>query len=189
MTPQGTTYTMQRLCPRNCRGAVAFELVMVVPVLVFSLMFIVHVGVSLSGAVLVHQAANAAARSAAESVRASANAATLVSVVTTVANTVLAAGGISTDSSGPGAWCAANLQVVVQERVSDPPGLAGSSAVSGYAFIASAPPASGIPVETIRVTVFVRQSELVPDLLSGFGFSMTGKYLQAGVLQPWNGSP
>ncbi len=101
MTPQGTTYTMQRLCPRNCRGAVAFELVMVVPVLVFSLMFIVHVGVSLSGAVLVHQAANAAARSAAESVRASANAATLVSGVTTVANTVLAAGGISTDSS---AW-------------------------------------------------------------------------------------
>lgn len=162
---------------------------MVVPVLVFSLMFIVHMGVSLSGAVLVHQAANAAARCAAESVRASADASTLISAVKTTANTVLAAGGISEDSSGPGAWCDANLQVVVQERVSDAPTWVGTSAISGFAFISSAPAASEIPAETIRVAILVRQSEVVPDLLSGFGFSMTGRYLQAAVLQPWNGSP
>jgi len=175
-----------RISPGGYRGAVALELVVVVPVLVFSLMFIVHVGESLSAAVLLHQAANAAARSAAESARSSANATALVSGVTTVANTVLAAGGISSDSSGPGAWCDAHMQVVVQERVSNP---TGSEDVGGYEFILSAPPASEIPVETIRVTLFVRQSEMVPDLLSGFGFSMTGKYLQASVLQPWNGSP
>lgn len=113
---------------------------MVVPVLVFSLMFIVHMGVSLSGAVLVHQAANAAARCAAESVRASADASTLISAVKTTANTVLAAGGISEDSSGPGAWCDANLQVVVQERVSDAPTWVGTSAISGFAFISSCRP-------------------------------------------------
>ena len=160
------------------------ELIVVLPTLFACTLVAAQFGASLSGAVAVHQAAAAGAQMA--SLLGRSNQAVLLAGIKSTVNESLVSAGISTDAAGPGAWCAANLQIIVQERVSDPP-YVGSSGSDGVAFQA-VPAAAGIPADSVRVTVNVRLNQVAPDLLSSFGFSVTGRYVSAGVLRSYNGS-
>jgi hypothetical protein len=166
-------------------GAVVLELIVVLPTLFACTLVAAQFGASLSGAVAVHQAAAAGAQMA--SVLGRSNQAVLLAGIKSTVNESLVSAGISTDAAGPGAWCAANLQIIVQERVSDPPAYVGSSGSDGVAFQA-VPAAAGIPADSVRVTVNVRLNQVAPDLLSSFGFSVTGRYVSVGVLRSYNGT-
>ena len=166
-------------------GAVVLELIVVLPTLFACTLVAAQFGASLSGAVAVHQAAAAGAQMA--SVLGRSNQAVLLAGIKSTVNESLVSAGISTDAAGPGAWCAANLQIIVQERVSDPPAYVGSSGSDGVVFQA-VPAAALIPADSVRVTVNVRLNQVAPDLLSSFGFSVIGRYVSAGVLRSYNGS-
>jgi hypothetical protein len=166
-------------------GAVVLELIVVLPTLFACTLVAAQFGASLSGAVAVHQASVAGVQMA--SVLGRSNQAVLLAGIRSTVNDALVSAGISTDSAGPGVWCAANLQIIVQERLSDPPVYAGSSGADGVAFQV-VPAAAGIPADCVRVTVNVRLNQVAPDLLSSFGFSVTGRYVSAGALRSYNGS-
>jgi len=186
MTNSASAACSRSLLEGGRRGAVTLELITVMPALFAFTLVAVQFGLSLSGSVAVHQAAVTGAQAA--SVYGRANQAALLAGIKSTVNQNLVAAGISTDSAGPGAWCSANLQIIVQERVSDPGVYIGSSGSDGVALQAVIPAASAIPAECVRVTVNVRLSEVTPDLLSSFGFSSTGRYVSAGCLRGYNGS-
>ena len=160
----------------NRRAAIALELIAVAPVFLISLFSIVQLGLSLSGAVLVHQAAVVGAQQG--SMQGRVNAAALLPGILSAVNQQLSAAGVSTS--------AADVQVLVQERVSDPPVYTGSSGASGVGFQAT-PSAAGIPVDSIRVTVNVRLSKVTLDLLSSFGYLITGDFITGTALRSYNG--
>lgn len=186
MTKSTSTACSRPLSRGLRRAAVTLELIAVMPALFAFTLVAVQFGLSLSGSVAVHQAAVTGAQAA--SIFGRANQAALLAGIRSTVNQNLVAAGISTDSGGPGVWCAANLQIIVQERVSDPGVYLGSSGSDGAVLQAAIPAASAIPVECIRVTVNVRLSQVTPDLLSSFGFSSTGRYVSAGCLRGYNGS-
>lgn len=157
-------------------GAIALELIVVAPVFLMSLFSIIQLGLSLSGAVVVHQAAVVGAQQGALQGRL--NAASLLPGVVAAVNQQLLAAGITTNP--------ADVQVIVQERVSDPPVYTGSSGSSGGAF-QTVPGATAIPVDSLQVTVNVRLSEVTLDLMSSFGYLITGDYITGTALRAYNG--
>jgi Flp pilus assembly protein TadG len=160
----------------NRRAAIALELIAAAPVFLISLLSIVQLGLSLSGTVLVHQAAVVGAQQG--SMQGRINATALLPGILSAVNQQLSAAGVSTS--------AADVQVLVQERLSDPPVYTGSSGASGAGFQAT-PSAAGIPVDSIRVTVNVRLSKVTVDLLSSFGYLITGDFITGTALRPYNG--
>jgi hypothetical protein len=159
----------------------SIELLVVVPMLMLCVMAVVQFGLELAGAVLVHQAAVVGAGRCSTLGRF--DAVTSDDDTATAVQLQLTAAGITVTP-------ASDLQVIVQERV-----VSAASAYSGTqiswpsgASFAAVPAASTIPADSVRVTVNVRLTSVIPNLLSGFGFSITGKYVTASVIRPYNGS-
>ena len=165
-------------------GVISLELLVVLPALFACTLVAVQFGASLSGAVAVHEASVAGAQMA--SVLGRSSQAVLIAGIKNTVNESLVSAGISTDSTGPGGWCAANMQIIVQERVSDPPIYNGSAGADGPA-LQSVPAATSIPADCIRVTVNVRLAEVAPDLLSSFGFSVVSRFITGSTLRYFNG--
>lgn len=161
---------------RGHRGAIALELIVVAPVFLISLFSIIQLGLSLSGTVTVHQGAAVGAQQG--STQGRLNATALLPGVVAAVNQQLSAAGITTSS--------ADVQVIIQERISDPPVYTGSSGSSGAAF-QSVPSASAIPVDSLQITVNVRLSKVTLDLLSSFGYQITGDYITGTALRAYNG--
>ncbi len=157
-------------------GAVALELIVVAPVFLISIFSIIQLGLSLSGAVTVHQAAVVGAQQG--SMQGRLNATALLPGVVAAVNQQLSAAGVTTSS--------ANVQVIVQERISDPPTYNGSSGGSGVAFQV-VPGAAAIPVDSLQITVNVRLSEVTLNLLSSFGYQITGDHVTGTALRSYNG--
>lgn len=159
----------------------SIELLVVVPMLMLCVMAVVQFGLELAGAVLVHEAAVVGAGRCSTLGRF--DAATIDDDTSSAVQLQLVAGGIAVTP-------ASDLQVIVQERVVSAASSYTGTEVSwpaGASFTA-VPSASTIPADSVRVTVNVRLTKVIPNLLSGFGFSITGKYVTASVIRPYNGS-
>ena len=158
----------------------SIELLVAVPLLMLCIMAIVQFGLELAGAVIVHQSAVVGAGRCSTLGRLTwddldDSTATAVQLQLSAANFNITA---NTD-----------LQVIVQERVSSPPTYPGTqgSWPNGASFMGTVPAASTLPADSVRVTVNVRLTKVIPNLLGGFGFSITGKYVTASVIRPYNG--
>lgn len=157
------------------------ELLVAVPILMLCIVAVLQFGLELAGAVVIHQSAVVGAGRCSTFGRLiwsglDDDTATAVQLQLTAANLSIVA--------------ANDLQVIVQERVFDPnttyAGSEGSWPLG--ATFATVPSASTIPADSVRVTVNVRLTKVIPDLLGGFGISITGKYVSASVIRPYNGS-
>jgi hypothetical protein len=159
----------------------SIELLVVVPMLMLCVMAVIQFGLELAGAVLVHQAAVAGAGRCSTFGRATA---------TNLDDDTAAAVQLQLTAAGLSITPSTDLQVIVQERVfNSSAAYAGTSGSwpSGATFT-PAPAASSIPQDSVRVMVNVRLTRVIPNLLSGFGFSITGQYVTASVIRPYNGS-
>ncbi len=165
---------------RTRRAVMSLELLLAVPLLMLCIMAIVQFGLELAGAVIVHQSAVVGAGRCSTFGRLiwsdlDDDTATAVQLQLTAANLSIVA--------------ADDLQVIIQERVFDADvsytGTEGSWPLG--ATFSAVPAASSIPADSVRVTVNVRLTKVIPNLLGGFGFSITGKYVTASVIRPYNG--
>ncbi|MEY3176785.1 MAG: hypothetical protein RLZZ436_4699 [Planctomycetota bacterium] len=158
----------------------SIELLVAVPVLMLCVVCLLQFGLELAGAIIVHQSAVVGAGRCSTLGRM--NASGLDDDTASAVQLQLSAASISTVP-------ASDLQVIVQERVFDPAtsysGTSGSWPLG--ASFSSVPSASTIPADSVRVTVNVRLTKVIPDLLGGFGFSISGKYVTASVIRPFNG--
>jgi hypothetical protein len=158
----------------------SIELLVAVPILLLCVMAIVQFGLELAGAVMIHQSA----------VLGAGRCSTIGRVIwSDLDDSTAAAVQLQLAAVNITFTAATDVQVIVQERVFDPAtSYSGSSGTWPLgATFAAAPSASSIPADSVRVTVNVRLTRVIPDLLSGFGFNITGDYITASVIRPYNG--
>jgi ABC-type sulfate transport system permease component len=158
----------------------SIELLVAVPILMLCVVAIVQFGLELAGAVVIHQSA----------VLGAGRCSTIGRVIwSDLDDSTAAAVQLQLTAVNITFTAATDVQVIVQERVFDPAtsytGTSGTWPLG--ATFAAAPAASSIPADSVRVTVNVRLARVIPDLLSGFGFSITGDYITASVIRPYNG--
>ncbi|MFM7057578.1 MAG: hypothetical protein ACKO2P_11725 [Planctomycetota bacterium] len=159
----------------------AIELLVAVPLLMICIMAVLQFGLELAGAVIVHQSAVLGAGRCSTFGRL---------IWSGLDDDTAAAVQLQLTAASLSLVAADDLQVIVQERVFDP--VTSYTGTSGSwpngATFTTAPAASTIPADSVRVTVNVRLTKVIPNLLGGFGFSITGKYVTASVIRPYNGS-
>lgn len=162
------------------RAVMSIELLVAVPILMLCVVAILQFGLELAGAVIIHQSAVLGAGRCSTIGRA---------IWSDLDDSTAAAVQLQLSAVNITFTAATDVQVIVQERVFNPAtSYSGSSGTwpSGATF-AAAPSASTLPADSVRVTVNVRLAKVIPDLLSGFGFSITGDYITASVIRPYNG--
>ena len=150
---------------------VTFELIVTLPIVIIFLAAVVEFGLILANTKQVSLASRAGAKIAAES-GAPFSAGTLSAIRTAVDRQLETAG------FGPNA----SVGIALQHTVS---GGGPSPQTSGAC---SAPGIPAIPSNghgTVRLTVCVDLSRITPDLLSTFGFSTSGKTVEATTTYPY----
>jgi Flp pilus assembly protein TadG len=152
-------------------GAVTFELIVTLPILVIFLAAVIEFGLILANTKQVALASRLGAKIAAES-GAPFNSGTLAAIRTAVDRQLEAAGFGAAASAG----------VTLQHNVA---GGGSSPQVSGDCPAPSSPPLPADGSGSVRVTVCVELSKLTPDLLSSFGFSIAGKFVESTTTYPY----
>jgi len=166
------------------RGVVTLELIVVTPIIAIMLSAVIEFGVMLASIEQITASVRAGAKVASELSNADlGNAATAVNVdvVQAAVDNVLGSAGMSS--------C-----MVILEHNPTCNGLVAATktagACAGCAAPATALPTTAvIPSGTIRVTVCVEATQLAPNLLSTFGYDLTGQVVSDAITLPYENCP
>lgn len=166
------------------RGVVTLELIVVTPIIAIMLSAAIEFGVMLASIEQVTAATRAGAKIASELSNADiGNAGTgpNVDVVQAAVDNVLGSAGMTS--------C-----MVILEHNPDCNGLTAATKTAGTCAGCAAPatalPTTAvIPSGTVRVTVCVEATQLAPNLLSTFGYDLTGQVVSEAILLPYENCP
>jgi Flp pilus assembly protein TadG len=165
-------------------GVVTLELILWLPIVMATVLAAIEFGLILVNFKHVQFASRVGAKVAAEEF--AGNLTTSISAVNLKVNKALSAMGMT------------NCKVILEQNVPLIVGMSGcvtnnTQQSTGVCTNCGPPsttlPAAGtpsaVPGGTVRVTVCVELSQLTPDLLSSFGFSTTGKVVNASTAYPY----
>lgn len=166
-------------------GVVTLELIVVTPIIAIMLSAVIEFGIMLASLEHLSSSARAGAKVASELSTADlANAAPAVNIdlVQAAIDNVLGSAGM------------ASCMVILENNPNCAAGLPAATktagACAGCAAPAAALPALGdIPGGTVRVTVCVDAATAAPNLLSTFGYDLTGQVISESITLPYENCP
>jgi Flp pilus assembly protein TadG len=166
------------------RGVVTLELIVVTPIIAIMLSAVIEFGIMLASIEQITASARAGGKIATELSNADlGNVATAVNVdlVKAAVDRVLGSAGMTS--------C-----MVILEHNPDCNGLVAATKTSGVCAGCAAPatalPTTAvIPSGTVRVTVCVEATQLAPNLLSTFGYDLTGQVVSESITLPYENCP
>jgi len=179
--PVSTRYARARL---RRRGVVTLELIVVTPIIAIMLSAVIEFGIMLAGIEQITASARAGSKIASELSNADiGNVATAVNVdlVQAAVDNVLGSAGMAS--------C-----MVILEHNPDCNGLVAATKTAG-ACVGCAAPGTALPTTavipsgTIRVTVCVEATQFAPNLLSTFGYDLTGQIVSESITLPYENCP
>lgn len=180
-SPESTRIANAR--PRRC-GVVTLELIVVTPIIAIMLSAVIEFGIMLASIEQITASARAGAKVASElstANLASAVPADNIDMVQAAIDNVLGSAGMTS--------C-----MVILDHNPNCAGLVAATkttgACAGCAAPAAALPGTGvIPGGSVRVTVCVDAATAAPNLLSTFGYSLTGQVISDSITLPYENCP
>ena len=162
-------------------GVVTLELILWLPIVMATVLAAIEFGLILVNFKHVQFASRVGAKVAAEELASSTTVPSIIDIHAKV-NRALSAMGMSTckvllEQNIPSTACALNNSDQFM-------GVCTNCGPPSTTLPAAGTP-SAVPGGTVRVTVCVELSQLTPDLLSSFGFSTTGKVVNASTAYPY----
>ena len=168
------------------RGVVTLELIVVTPIIAIMLSAVVEFGIMLAGITQLSASARAGAKIASElstADLASAAPAVNINLVQAAVDNVLGSAGMT------------SCTVILDHNPTCGGLVAATKSAGGGCGGACAAPATALPTialipgGTVRVTVCVDATQLAPNLLTTFGYDLTGQVVSESITLPYENCP